>query len=219
MTFENTAGPHKHQAVALRVSSDRSVFYRCSIEGYQDTLLTHSLRQFYRDCCIYGTFDFILGDAAVVFQNCDIFIRRPMSHQSNMVTAQGRDDPDSNTGILIHGCRVAPAPELASVKGSFRSYLGRPWKRYSRTVIMKTDLDGLIDPRGWMEWSGEFALSTLFYGEYMNTGGGASTEHRVRWVGFHVMRSPEEAHPYCVSRVIQGESWIPKAGVPFALGV
>ncbi|PKI67106.1 hypothetical protein CRG98_012527 [Punica granatum] len=219
MTFENTAGPSKHQAVALRVNSDRSVFYRCSFKAYQDTLFTHSLRQFYRDCHIYGTIDFIFGDAAVVLQNCDIFVRKPMSHQANMIAAQGRDDPNSNTGISIHGCRVAPAREFMSVKGSFKSYLGRPWKRYSRTVIMKTDLDGLIDPKGWMEWSGDFALSTLFYGEYMNTGNGALTKSRVRWAGFHVLRSPEEAHPYSVSRFIQGDSWIPKTGVPFSLGV
>ncbi|THU67558.1 hypothetical protein C4D60_Mb05t25920 [Musa balbisiana] len=38
LTIENTAGPQKHQAVALRSDSDLSVFYRCGFSGYQDTL-------------------------------------------------------------------------------------------------------------------------------------------------------------------------------------
>ncbi|XP_019100987.1 PREDICTED: probable pectinesterase/pectinesterase inhibitor 36 [Camelina sativa] len=219
MTFENTAGPHKHQAVALRVNSDLSLFYRCSFKGYQDTLFTHSLRQFYRDCHIYGTIDFIFGDAAAVFQNCDIFVRRPMDHQGNMITAQGRDDPHATTGISIQHSRVRAAPEFEAVKGRFKNYLGRPWKKYSRTVFLKTDLDGLIDPRGWREWSGSYALSTLYYGEFMNTGAGAETTRRVNWPGFHVLRGEEEASPFTVSRFIQGDSWIPITGVPFSAGV
>ncbi|XVF22736.1 hypothetical protein REPUB_Repub12eG0196400 [Reevesia pubescens] len=212
ITFENTAGPNKHQAVALRVNSDHSVFYRCSFKGYQDTLFVHSLRQFYRDCHIYGTIDFIFGDASVVLQNCDIFVKRPMNHQVNMITAQGREDPNENTGISIQGSRVRPASDFDSVKHLFKTYLGRPWKSYSRTVFLKTDLDGLIDPKGWREWSGSFALSTLYYAEYMNSGSGASTEHRINWPGFHVFNSPQEASPFTITRFIQGQSWIPDSG-------
>lgn len=215
MTFENTAGPQKHQAVAMRVSSDLSVFYRCSFKGYQDTLLVHSLRQFYRDCHIYGTVDFIFGDAAAVLQNCDIFVRRPMNHQSNMITAQGRSDPNQNTGISIVNSCVSPAYDFRDVKGRFKSYLGRPWKKYSRTLFFKTDLDGLIDEKGWKEWSGDFALSTLYYAEYMNTGSGASTANRVKWPGFHVLSDVHEANQFTVRNFIGGESWIPATGVPF----
>ncbi|XP_038708600.1 probable pectinesterase/pectinesterase inhibitor 36 [Tripterygium wilfordii] len=219
ITFENTAGPEKDQAVALRVSSDRAVFYRCSFKGYQDTLYVLSQRQFFRDCHIYGTIDFIFGNAQVVFQNCDIFVRRPLSHQSNMVTAQGRQAANEDTGISILESRVRPAPEFVGVKNSFKSYLGRPWKQYSRTVFMKTDLDGLIDPEGWREWRGNFALSTLFYAEYMNIGAGASTAGRVRWPGYHVLNSPQEAIPFTVKGFIQGDLWIPQTGVPFNQGI
>ncbi|XP_056691560.1 pectinesterase [Spinacia oleracea] len=214
MTFENTAGPQKHQAVALMVSSDQSLFYRCSFQGYQDTLYVHSLRQFYRDCHVYGTVDFIFGNAAVVLQNCDIFVRKPMNHQANMITAQGRGDPNENTGISIHGSRIRPAPEFEGLKRSVNTFLGRPWKKYSRTVVSTTDLDGLIHPRGWTIWEGNFALSTLYYAEYKNTGLGATTRDRVNWPGFHVLRDPKEVSPFMVRNFIQGESWITKTGVP-----
>ena len=215
MTFENTAGPQKHQAVALRSGSDFSVFYRCSFKGYQDTLYVYSLRQFYRDCDVYGTVDFIFGDAAVVFQNCNIYIRTPMSGQKNTVTAQGRQDPNENTGIVIHNSRVAAAGDLSS----FKSYLGRPWKKYSRTVFMKSTLDGIIDPAGWLPWQGSFALSTLYYAEYMNTGAGAGTGGRVNWPGYHVLKSPAEAGKFTVGSFLAGGSWIPGTGVPFDTGL
>ncbi|PIA50113.1 hypothetical protein AQUCO_01300687v1 [Aquilegia coerulea] len=219
ITFENTAGPQNHQAVAITVASDLSVFYRCSFKGYQDTLFVHSLRQFYRDCYVYGTVDFIFGNAAAVLQNCNILVRRPMDHQGNMITAQGRDDPNENTGISIHMSHVAPAPDLEVVKGSFKTFLGRPWKKYSRTVVLKTDLDGLIHPKGWDEWKGNFALSTLFYGEYMNSGNGASTAQRVNWPGFHVLNDPREAGRFTVNSFLQGENWIHMTGVPFSPGL
>ena len=38
--FVNNAGPDGGQAVALRVAGDRIAIYQCSIQGYQDTLLT-----------------------------------------------------------------------------------------------------------------------------------------------------------------------------------
>ncbi|KAK9274242.1 hypothetical protein L1049_019056 [Liquidambar formosana] len=218
ITIRNTAGPAQHQAVALRVGSDLSVFYQCSFEGYQDTLYVHSQRQFYRECDIYGTVDFIFGNAAVVFQNCNIYARNP-PNKTNTLTAQGRTDPNQNTGISIHNCRVTAASDLKPVQSSVRTYLGRPWKEYSRTVFMKTYLDSLIAPAGWMEWSGNFALSTLYYGEYSNTGPGSSTANRVKWSGYHVITSATEASKYTVGNFISGGSWLPATNVPFTSGL
>ncbi|KAJ6676257.1 PECTINESTERASE [Salix viminalis] len=215
ITFQNTAGPQNHQAVALRSSSDHSVYYRCGFEGYQDTLYVHSKRQFYRECSIYGTIDFIFGDAAAVLQNCKIYVRRPMDGQKNVITAQGRSSPYSNTGIVIHNSQVLAAEDL----GSSKTYLGRPWRNYSRTVFLSTYLDSLVDPAGWLEWDGNFALNTLYYGEYSNTGPGASTSGRVKWPGYKVITSVEEASAFTVANFIGGHSWLPATGVQFSAGL
>ncbi|XP_021292677.1 pectinesterase-like [Herrania umbratica] len=218
ITFENSAGPQKHQAVAFRSGSDFSVFYRCSFKGYQDTLYVYSQRQFYRDCDIYGTVDFIFGDAVAVLQNCNIYIRRPMGNQWNTVTAQGRKDPNENTGIIVHNSRVTASSDLRGVQGSFKSYLGRPWQKYSRTVFMKSVLDGVIAAEGWLPWSGSFALSTLYYAEHMNTGAGADTSRRVKWGGYRVIGATE-AGKFTVGNFLAGDAWIPGTGVPFDAGL
>lgn len=219
MSFENYAGPSKHQAVALRVGSDHSVVYRCSIIGYQDTLYVYSQRQFFRECDIYGTVDFIFGNAAVVFQQCNMYARKPMPNQRNTITAQDRKDPNQNTGISIHACRIVATPELEASKGSIPTYLGRPWKLYSRTVYLLSYMGDHIHPRGWLEWDGTFALNTLYYGEYLNSGPGGAVGQRVKWPGYRMITSPVEAGKFTVGQFIVGSSWLPATGVAFLAGL
>ncbi|RDX97265.1 Pectinesterase 2.1, partial [Mucuna pruriens] len=219
--FQNTAGPEKHQAVALRVGADQSVINRCRIDAFQDTLYAHSNRQFYRDSYITGTIDFIFGNAAVVFQNCKLVARKPMTNQKNMVTAQGRIDPNQNTGTSIQQCDITPSLDLAPVVDSFQTFLGRPWKNFSRTVVMQSFLDSHIDPTGWAEWDAQHKdyLETLYYGEYMNSGPGAGTTNRVNWPGFHIITSAAEASNFTVTQLIQGNVWLKNTGVNFIEGL
>lgn len=219
ITFRNTAGAIKNQAVAVRNGADLSTFYSCSFEAYQDTLYTHSLRQFYRECDIYGTVDFIFGNAAVVFQNCNIYPRLPMSGQFIAITAQGRTDPNQNTGTSIHNCTIRAADDLASSNTSVSTYLGRPWKDYSRTVYMQSLMGSLINPAGWHEWSGNLSLSTLYYAEYNNTGPGSNTAGRVTWPGYHVINAVVNATVFTVSDFLLGDDWLPQTGVPYTGGL
>ncbi|KAK7251951.1 hypothetical protein RIF29_35580 [Crotalaria pallida] len=220
ITFQNTAGPLKGQAVALRSASDLSVIYRCAIAGYQDTLMVHAQRQFYRQCYIYGTVDFIFGNAAVVFQNCNIFARKPLDGQANMITAQGRGDPYQNSGISIQNCQIRAAPDLKPVVDKYNTFLGRPWQQYSRVMVMKTFMDTLVNPLGWSAWGdSDFAQDTLYYGEYENYGPGSSTSNRVKWPGFHVITSPAEASQFTVTALLAGHKWLPSTTVPFSSGL
>uniref|UniRef100_A0A803KT32 Pectinesterase n=2 Tax=Chenopodium quinoa TaxID=63459 RepID=A0A803KT32_CHEQI len=219
ITFRNTAGPENNQAVALRVGSDHSIFHQCSFEGYQDTLFAHSQRQFYRECNIYGTIDFIFGNAASIFQKCNIIVRKPLTSQKNTVTAQGRTDPNQNTGIIIQNSRITASPDLKPVIASFPSFLGRPWEQYSRTVVVESFIDSLISPVGWLEWDGNFALDTLFYAEYNNFGPGSLTGKRVKWKGYKIITNVDQISQFFVANFIGGESWIPAASVPFTSGI
>ncbi|CAL5378682.1 unnamed protein product [Camellia sinensis] len=197
ITIQNTAGAIKQQAVALRNDADLSTFYKCSFEGYQDTLYTHSLRQFYRDCDIYGTVDFIFGNAAVVFQNCNVYPRLPILGQFNTITAQGRTDINQNTGTSIQNCTITAAPDMAANNGTTQTYLGSP---------------------GWAVWSGTFALDTLYYAEYNNRGPGSSTANRVIWPGYHVINATDAVN-FTVSNFISGNSGLPTTGVPYTGGL
>ncbi|XP_028759981.1 probable pectinesterase/pectinesterase inhibitor 13 [Neltuma alba] len=217
MGFRNTAGPEKHQAVAARVQGDRAVFVNCRFEGYQDTLYALAHRQFYRSCVISGTVDFIFGDAAAIFQNCIMNIRKPLDNQQNIVTAQGRMDPRETTAIVLQSCQIKADDSLASVKDKFKSYLGRPWKEYSRTIVMESEIDDVIAPEGWMEWEGDFALKTLFYAEYNNTGAGSNTDNRVKWPGYKKI-TREEASNFTVDSFLAG-NWISAINVPVQRGL
>ncbi|KAJ0487877.1 putative pectinesterase [Helianthus annuus] len=226
MRFENTAGPEKHQAVAFRSDSDLSVVYRCAITGYQDTLYAHSMRQFYRECLITGTVDFIFGDGVVVFQNCEILARRGLPNQKNTITAQGRKEPTQPSGFSIQFSNISIEEEEASNSSSSNgiiifppTYLGRPWKEYSRTVIMQSYISGLIRPQGWLEWNGDFALDTLYYGEYMNYGPGAALGDRIRWPGLHAINDSSEANNFTVAQFLLGNSWLPPTGVKYTAGL
>ncbi|XP_028759987.1 pectinesterase/pectinesterase inhibitor PPE8B-like [Neltuma alba] len=220
ITFRNTAGPQKHQAVALRSGSDLSVFYRCGIYGYQDSLFTHTMRQFYRECRIKGTVDFIFGDATVVFQKCEILAKKGLPGQKNAITAQGRKDQHEPTGFSFQFCEISADSDLLPFVGSTETYLGRPWKAYSRTIYMQTYINDLVDPRGWLEWNGDdSSLDTLYYAEYMNGGPGAALENRVKWPGFHVLRDAKQAYPFTVANFIQGGLWLPHTGVIFTAGL
>ncbi|GAA0145818.1 esterase [Lithospermum erythrorhizon] len=216
--FENSAGAEKHQAVAVRVSGDYAVFFNCQMDGYQDTLYVHTYRQFYRDCTITGTIDFVFGDAAAIFQNCKFIVRKPMENQNCMVTAQGRKDPLSVGVIVLQKCQILADPAYLAAKLDSKSYLGRPWKEFSRTIIMNTAIDAFIDPEGFAPWMGTFALDTLYYGEYQNTGPGANIAGRVHWKGIRNI-TPQIADSFTPGKYFRNADFITIHRIPFVAGM
>ncbi|XP_016469874.1 putative pectinesterase/pectinesterase inhibitor 51 [Nicotiana tabacum] len=213
ITFQNTAGPDAHQAVAFRSDSDLSVIENCEFIGNQDTLYAHALRQYYKSCRIQGNVDFIFGNSAAFFQECDILIAprqlNPEKGEKNAVTAHGRIDPAQSTGFVFQNCLINGTDKYMALYYKkpkvHKNYLGRPWKEYSRAVFIECTLEALVLADGWLPWSGDFALKTLYYGEYKNTGAGANTAGRVPWSS---QIPAEHVNSYSVQSFIQGDQWI-----------
>ncbi|XP_024400053.1 pectinesterase 2 [Physcomitrium patens] len=211
LTIQNTAGPVGEQAVALRAAGDQQAYANVFLEGYQDTLYAHTLRQFYSQCSIYGTIDFIFGNAAAVFQSCNLFARPGMASSQNIYTASGRTDPSENTGFSFLSCTVGAAPGLAD---SFPTYLGRPWKAYSRTLFIKSSLAACVNPEGWLLWNNDpNSGNSVTYAEYQNSGPGADTARRVSW---SKQISIAEASKFTVSSFIAGQEWLPATSITYS---
>ncbi|XAR58353.1 Pectinesterase [Bertholletia excelsa] len=216
MGFRNTAGPEGHQAVAFRSKSDLSACFNCRFDAYQDTLYYQTGRQFYRNCVIYGTVDFIFGKGTALIQNSQIIVRMGDSGQKNTVTADGKIQADSSGGLVIHKCKIVPDATLYANRFQFPSYLGRPWSPDAVTVVMSTEIGDFLHPDGWMLWDGTDRHQSCTYREYKNFGPGANPDARVKWA--KVITDPKEAQRWSVAAHLEGgkeaTAWVVHTGVP-----
>ncbi|KAJ0259092.1 Pectinesterase 5 [Hirschfeldia incana] len=216
--FKNTAGPNGHQAVAIRVNGDRAVLFNCRFDGYQDTLYANNGRQFYRNIVVSGTIDFIFGKGATVIQNSMIVVRKGNKNQFNTVTADGNEKGLSmKIGIVLQNCRIVPDKKLQAERLTVESFLGRPWKKYSTTVVINSEIGDVIKPEGWKVWDGESFHKTCRYIEFNNRGPGANTNKRVDWV--KIAKSASEVNQFSVANWLAPVDWIKEANVPVNLGL
>ena len=181
ITFENTAGEGKEigQAVAVFTDGDFLFFHRCRFIGNQDTLYTYGRfgkdggikRNYFLDCYIEGTTDFIFGPSIAYFENCHIHSKKN-SYVTAASTLEGQQ-----YGYVFKNCKLTAAP------GIDKCYLGRPWGAYAKTVFIGCELGPHIVADGWHDWEKEGKPDTKknsYYAEYQNVGPGAKGP-RVAW--------------------------------------
>lgn len=167
ITFENSAG-QVGQAVACLVSADRCVFRNCRFIGNQDTLYTHGEgRQYYEDCYIEGTVDFIFGKSTALFNKCRIHSKRKGGYITAPATPKG-----ARHGYVFYNCA------LTADDGVEKVWLSRPWRDYGQTVFIRCEMGGHIRPEGWNNWGKPEREKTSFYAEFENTGAGSDTKGR-----------------------------------------
>ena len=173
ITFENSSGP-VGQAVACHVAGDRAVFRRCRFLGFQDTLYTfgENTREYYEDCYIEGTVDFIFGKATAVFNRCELHSKRSGGYLTAPATPQG-----CKYGSVFYDCRHTADPDVET--GSV--WLSRPWRPYGKTVFIRCEMGKHIRPEGWNNWGNAENEKTVYYAEYGSKGEGAKPDKRASW--------------------------------------
>lgn len=187
LTIENSSGD-VGQAVALSVFSDEVAIINCKLLGNQDTLYASGKgKQYYKDCYIEGTTDFIFGSATAFFENCEIY-----SKKDSYITAASTQK-DALFGYVFKDCK------LTAAEGVQKVYLGRPWRMYAKTIFINSEMGGHILPEGWHNWSKPEAENTAFYAEFENSGKGFQPEKRVPWS--HQL-TKAEAEAYSVKAVL-----------------
>src|SRR5215211_3330128 len=170
ITFMNSAGP-VGQALALYVDADKAVFKNCRFIGNQDTIYAagENARQYFVNCYIEGTTDFIFGPSTAVFQNCTI------KGKSDSYITAANTPKGKKFGFIFLDCKILADSSVTKL------FLGRPWRAYSKTAFIRCQLPKQIAPEGWNNWGNTENEKTAFYAEYKNSGEGVHTTSRVTW--------------------------------------
>lgn len=171
ITFRNNAGFTAGQAVALEVDGDRAILTNCRIIGNQDILFLNSEKshQYYQNCYIEGTTDFIFGSATVWFEQCHIH-----SKKNSHITAAST--PQNHAfGFVFDDCVLTGDSSIHSAS------LGRPWRPYADVIYMHCFIGQQIRAEGWSKWNNQENFQLARFAEYQSYGPGANSVTRVSW--------------------------------------
>ncbi|MDQ0595554.1 pectinesterase [Chryseobacterium ginsenosidimutans] len=203
ISFENSSG-RVGQAVAVLTSGDRISFENCRFLGNQDTLYlkgaqdltdkTKPSRNYFKNCYIEGTTDYIFGAGTAVFENCTIYSKESASYVTAASTPQ-----ENEFGFVFINSKIIGNAKENSV------YLGRPWRSFAKTVYIDCEINSTIKTEGWHNWSKPDAEKTTFYAEFNSKGAGSNAAKRVSWS--HQL-TKDERKKYTTDNILKGkDSW------------
>jgi pectinesterase len=189
ITFSNQAGFNAGQAVALRVEGNRASFFNCRMMGFQDVLFLsgNGVKQYFKDCYIEGTTDFIFGAATALFENCQIY-----SKKNSHVTAASTNSIIP-FGFVFKNCQLSGDTSLHKVT------LGRPWSPTASVTYINCWLGSHIMEEGWNNWKNPANELTARFSEYHNMGPGAQPSKRVSW---SKQLTDEQANNFVNSKIL-----------------
>lgn len=182
----------KGQEVALTVYADDFHMKNCRLTSTQDTLFVGPLpadlierydgflpdhlrrdmycRQYFDDCLIEGTVDFIFGCGETLFRNCEI---RSLYDVRDVGYAAAPAHPlEQAEGFTFKNCRFTAEPSVRD--GSI--YLARPWRDYGLCRFEDCAYGSHISPLGFDKWNDTDRDRTARFYETPAVSG------RVKWV-------------------------------------
>ncbi|MEU0285974.1 pectinesterase family protein [Streptomyces sp. NPDC052492] len=170
------------QAVAVKVTGDRSAFLHCRFLGHQDTLYADSAspdtvaRQYFAHCYAEGDVDFVFGRATAVFERCRFHtLTRPdlTSAPHGFVFAPSTAGANPRGFLVTHSRITSQAPD-----GHYK--LARPWVPSSdptarpMLTVRETRLGAGIDAVApYTDMASGHPWQDQRFAEYRNTGAGA----------------------------------------------
>lgn len=198
LTIRNTAGlTAGNTSPAVYVYGSRTEFYRCYINGSQDTIYLGGGPNYFALSEVRGSVDFIYGGSASFFTSCNI---RQMRPTGGPATAPNTPQMQKY-GFVFSSCTITSASGVAA--GS--STLMRPWGPYGESVFINCTMDASISAAGWSAWGGREATCRAYeYGSKTPAGATINLATRVSWV---VRLSAAQAATYTKNNVLGG--WVP----------
>ena len=169
------------------------MFENCAFLGFQDTVYTagEGFKQYFKNCYIEGTTDFVFGEATVLFESCTIH------NKSNSYITAASTPESQKFGYVFKNCKLTADEKVTKV------YLGRPWRLYAKTVFINCVMGSHIKPEGWHNWSNKEAEVTTFYAEYNCNGSGFKPKSRVGWS--HQLKKGD-AKKYTIENVLKSNT-------------
>lgn len=146
-------GPWAGRLNTLVTTSKRLIFDNVIVKGGQDTFYANGGIAYFNRCEIWGSTDFIYGQALTVFDQCNI-----VEIKSGGGPCTAPSTPYAQPyGIVFLNCNF---PQALMVNGypydvsSSSTVFMRPWGQDGMTALINCALGSQITTKGWSEWSG-----------------------------------------------------------------
>jgi len=205
-----TTHAYKERSNAFYIDADNIEVYNCKILSSQDTLGRNGssdlgYHAYFKNCVIGGNTDYICGEFAAVFDNCELQWKTYSNDNSNNAKIGYIVAPKTNP-YVFRNCTITTDGNAgeATVLGK----LGRTWGANSNASFINVETNGLIDAEGWGEMnSGDKA--TAVFNEYNITSNGqaysstGATNHTLEAVANYI-----DTATVSVSNTVL-DSWVP----------